>query len=48
MGCFYAEVMDCRAAADYEEFKIFTKEEAEEMFPMVSDFISMIDKELDK
>lgn len=41
-GAFYSEVMDCRAAADYEEFKIFTKEESENMYTMVESFIYMI------
>lgn len=47
-GTFYSEVMDCRAAADYEEFKTFTKDETLEMFPFVVEFIGIVDEELKK
>lgn len=40
-GAFYSDIMDCRAAADYEEFKTFTKEDVTEMYPLVEEFITM-------
>lgn len=45
-GTFYSEIMDCRAAADYEEFKTFTMDDVMEMLPLVEEFITMIRKKL--
>lgn len=45
-GAFYSDVMDCRASADYEEFKVFTKAETEEMFPVVEEFVKLVGEKL--
>lgn len=47
-GTFYSDVMDCRAAADYEEFKFFTLEEVQEMFPLVEEFVMMVYNKFNK
>ncbi len=47
-GNFYSEIMDCRAAADYEDFKIYTHAEAAEMYPHVCEFVALAEDELNK
>lgn len=39
---FYATMFSCRSSADYDNFKYYTKEQMEEMRPMVDEFITTI------
>lgn len=45
-GTFYSDIMDCRAAADYEEFKSFTPDEVIEMYALVEEFITLVSHKL--
>ena len=39
---FYATMFSCRSSADYDNFKNFTKDQAEAMRPMVEQFLETI------
>lgn len=43
-SAFYATMMQYRSEADYDEFKIYSKEEAEPLLPLVEEFVLMIEK----
>lgn len=45
-GVFYSNIMNCREAADYEDFKIYTKKETEERFLPTRKFVELVEKEL--
>lgn len=42
-SAFYASIMQYRSEADYDEFKIYTKGEAESLLPLTEEFVSQID-----
>lgn len=47
-GTFYNTIMNCRTAADYEDFKIYTRKETEDMYPLTCEFVALAETLLNK